>query len=86
MICTYKLYVDTYWYLYHSEHPVQWIEHSLTYECPNHDSVRHVNCSWIDFSLTFIWIAMTRTDSTQDPNPVGQAEKVTVKSHEHYEK
>ena len=27
---------------------VHWIEHSLTYECPNHDSVNHINNPWIN--------------------------------------
>ena len=52
MTRTYILCADTHWYLFHSEYPVQWIEHSLTYEFPNHDSVRHVKFSWIEFSLT----------------------------------
>ena len=38
-----------------SEYPVQWIELSLTYECPNHSIVRHVISSWIEFSLTVIF-------------------------------
>ena len=58
-----------------SEYSVQWIKHSLTNECPNHDIVHHAICSWIEFSLTVIWIAMTSTDSTDDLNQEGHAEK-----------
>ena len=67
--------VDTHWYLFHSEYPVQWIKHSLTKECPNHDSVHHVRSTWIKFSLTVIWIAMTRTDGAQVPDHISQTEK-----------
>ena len=62
------------------EYSVQLIKCSLTNECPNHNIVRHVISSWIEleFSLTVTWIAMTRTDGTNEPNLVGQAEKGQV--------
>ena len=68
-----------------NEYSVQWIRRSLTNECPNHDIVHHAICSWIEFSLTVIWIAMTSTDSTDDPNQEGHAEKGHSQSHQKYE-
>ena len=62
-------------YSIENEYAVQWIEWSLTNECPNHNIVDHIICPWIGFSLTqFIWIGMTRTDSINNPDPVSQAE------------
>ena len=50
---TYKLSVTlTGNYSIKSKYPVQWIEHSLTNECPNHSIVCHIIFSWIKFSLT----------------------------------
>ena len=72
---TYKFCAHTHWYLFHSEYPVQWIEHSLTYECPNHMSVRLIKPSWIRFSFTVTWIAMTGTDGIKHPDVIGQAGK-----------
>ncbi len=34
------------------EYPAEWIKHSLTNECPNHDIVRHANIFCIKFSPT----------------------------------
>ena len=49
---TYWFFADTHWYLFNSLYPIQWIEHSLTYEWLNHDNVYCINVSWNKFSLT----------------------------------
>ena len=85
MISTYKIYTDTHWYLFRSEYIFRRIELSLTYECPNHDSVRHVNSSWIEFSLSIIWNSKMTTDGIIPSNPVSQAEKGHLKSCKQWE-
>ena len=62
MTSTYKLCTDTHLQLFHSEYQFTESRIPLTYECPNHVSVRHIKFSWIKFSLTVIWIAIKRAD------------------------
>ena len=62
LTCTYKLCTDTHLYLFHSEYQFTELRIPLTNGCPNHVSVRHINSSWIKFSLTVIWIAVKRAD------------------------
>ena len=86
MTSTYKFCADTHWYLFCNEYPVQWIDHSLTYECPNHDSVRHVISSWIEFSLTrsfgLWWWGQTRSCC---PIQSVKLKKVILESHKQWE-
>ena len=73
-VLTHSLLALTDDYSIKSEYPVEWIELSLTYECPNHNIVRHVISSWFRFNLTVIKIAM-KTDSTNVFNLVAQSGK-----------
>ena len=52
MACTYKLHWHLLMTIVKSECPVQWIEWSLTNECPNHNIVYRTILIWITFSLT----------------------------------
>ena len=70
---------------FHSQYPVQWIEHSLTNECPNHVSVRHVNINWMKFSLLHSFeLQWQKQTVLMSPILLVKLKKVIVKSHEWY--
>jgi hypothetical protein len=86
MTRTYKFCADTHWYLFCSEYPVQWIEHSLTCECPNHVSVRHIKPSWIELSITQSFgLRWQEQTLLYTPIELVKLKKVNVKSHKQYE-
>ena len=63
-----------------SEYPVQWTECPLTNECLNHNiCIRyHFLLNRIQPYTIIFWIEMIRTNGTDDPNVVGQAEKRSI--------
>jgi hypothetical protein len=83
----YKFCAGTHSKLLCSEYPVQWIEHSLTYVCPNHDSVCLINVSWIEFSLKqSFWLRWREQTVSSTPISSINLKNITVNSHKQYEK
>ena len=68
-----------------SEYPVQWIEYSLTNECPNHNIVHHAIKSWIELSLTQSFgLKWWRQTVLMSPISLIKLKNINVKSPQQY--